>query len=170
MTEQWFTLRSKPNKEESLWQEVCLRGYQAYFPRLRVQPVNPRARRLKPYFPGYMFVQLDPALNALSALTWMPYSHGLVSFDNQPAPVPDSLVQAIRRRLERVNQAGGELFVDLQAGDTLVIQDGPFTGYEAIFDARLSDRERVRVLLKLLGNHRLPLELPAGQVQRKNRN
>ncbi len=169
MSAQWFTLRSKPNKEESLWQEACLRGYQVFFPRIRVQPVNPRARRIKPYFPGYMFVQLDPAATALSSLAWMPYSHGLVSFDSQPAPVPDSLVQAIRRRLDRVNQAGGELFVDLQAGDGLVIQDGPFAGYEAVFDARLSDHERVRVLLKLLGNRRLALDLPAGQVRRKNR-
>jgi len=52
----------------------------------------------------------------------------------------------------------------------VVISDGPFAGYEAIFDTRLPGSERVRVLLQLLNSQRrVPVELNAGQIQRRNR-
>ena len=63
---------------------------------------------------------------------------------------------------------GGELFDGLNPGDTIVISDGPFAGYEAIFDARLPGSERVRVLLQLLNSQRqIPVELKAGQIKQK---
>ena len=96
----------------------------------------------------------------------MPYSSGLVSFDAEPANVPESLIAALRRHVDVVNAAGGELFDGLKQGEVVFIQDGPFAGYEAIFDARLPGSERVRVLLKLLNKGQMPLELPAGQIKR----
>ena len=169
MTLQWYALRSKPNREDALYREAGARGFQVYYPRMRVQPVNPRARKVKAYFPGYMFVQADMHTVGFSTFAWLPYSNGLVFCGTEPSPVPDTLLNAIRRHLDGINAAGGELFAGLQAGDDVRIQGGPFAGYEAIFDSRLPGNQRVRVLLQLLTRERVPLELPAGQVQRKNR-
>ena len=69
--------------------------------------------------------------------------------------------------MDEINAAGGELFYGLKSGDMVTIQDGPFRGYDAIFDARLSGEERVRVFLKLLNKQHFPLELSARQIQRK---
>ena len=169
MTLRWYALRSKPNREEALWGEATARGFQVYYPRIRVQPVNPRARKIKPYFPGYMFVQAHIEAVGFSTFAWMPYSNGLVFCGSEPSPVPDVLINAIRRHLDDVNAAGGELFDGLKPGDIVEIQAGPFSGYEAIFDSRLPGNQRVRVLLELLSKGSLPLELPSGQIQRKNR-
>jgi hypothetical protein len=49
----------------------------------------------------------------------------------------------------------------------VVVQDGPFEGYEAIFDVRLPGSERVRILLKMLSDRHLPIELRAGQIRKK---
>ncbi len=166
MTLQWYTLRSKPNKEEALSREACARGFEIFFPQIRVQPINPRARKIRPYFPGYMFVRTDLQTVGFSALAWMPYSYGLVSFGAEPPPVPEGLLNAVQRRIEQINAAGGELLNGLKHGETVVIEAGPFAGYEAIFDARLPGSERVRVLLKLLSRQEVPLVLPAGQIQR----
>ena len=97
----------------------------------------------------------------------MPHSGGLVSFGAEPATVPDGLIAAIRRRVDEINRSGGEQLIGLEPGEAVVIQDGPFAGQEAIFDARLSGHERVRVLLKLLRGRQMPLELPSGQIERK---
>ena len=59
MTTHWYALRSKPCKEDILWRQVGLRGFECFYPRLRVKPVNPRSRKIRPYFPGYMFVRAD---------------------------------------------------------------------------------------------------------------
>ena len=80
--------------------------------------------------------------------------------------VPDNLVQAIRRHVDEINAAGGKQLAGLKQGETVVIQGGPFDGYEAIFDTRLAGTERVRVLLKLLRVRQMNVELPAAQIRR----
>ena len=169
MSGQWYALRSKPNKEEALSRELLARSYEVFYPQIHVQPVNPRSRKVRPYFPGYLFINIDLPVVGFSALAWMPHSYGLVFFGSEPASVPEALIAALRRHLEAVNAAGGELFDGLEPGEAVSIEAGPFTGYEAIFDAGLPGSQRVRVLLKLLNKNQIPLELPAGQVNRLKR-
>jgi transcription antitermination factor NusG len=165
----WYALKSKPRKEDAAWRQVVSQGFTVFYPRLQVHPINPRSRKLVPYFPGYLFVQVDLTQTGLSLFQWMPHTLGLVSFGGEPAVVPESLVQALQKRVEEINQAGGEIFHGLKPGDQVWISDGPFRGYEAIFDAHLPGSERVRVLLEFLGNRRrVTLELKTGQIERKN--
>jgi len=167
MAQYWYALRSKPRKEEVLWQKMRAEEIEVFFPRIRVQPVNPRSRKLKPYFPGYMFVFIDLDEVGISTFQWMPHAIGLVSFDGEPATVPDNLIHAIRKRVEEISAAGGEFFDGLKPGDAVNISSGPFVGYRAIFDARLPGSERVRVLIQMLSDRRVLVELGAGQVERK---
>lgn len=167
MTAHWYALRCKPRKEDTVWLQTRDQGMEVFYPRLRVQPVNPRSRKVRPYFPGYLFVNVDVSAVGLSTFQWMPHAVGLVCFGGEPATVPDNLIFAIRSRVEEISVAGGELFDGLRQGDTVKISYGPFEGYEAIFDARLPGTERVRVLLQLLNSRRVPVELDAGYIQKK---
>ncbi len=167
MTLQWYVLRSKSNKELALWRELTARGLECFYPQLRVRPVNPRSRKIRPYFPGYLFLHAD--LEQAGRLQWIPFSSGLVSFDEVPAAVPDNLIQAIRRHVDEINAAGVAQVAGLKRGEMVVVQGGPFDGYEAIFDTRLAGTERVRVLLKLLRARQINLELSETQIQRKKR-
>ena len=152
MAMKWYALRSKPRKEDVVWRQVHTLGFEIFYPRIRVQPVNPRSKKLRPYFPGYMFVQADLAEVGLSQFKWLPHSLGLVSFGDEPAIVPDNLIHAIKRRVEEIAEAGGELFDKLKSGDTVLISDGPFEGYEAIFDTRIPGSERVAASEAITGD------------------
>ena len=163
----WYVLRSKPRKEDFLYGQLRARKIEAYYPKLRVKPVNPRSRKIKPYFPGYLFVHVDLEEIDLSSLQWMPGSIGVVSFGKEPSWVPDSVVNAIRKQITKINAAGGENLAQLTAGDEVVVQSGPFAGYKAIFDMSLSGNERVLVLLQLLENQNMRLELPANQIEKR---
>jgi transcriptional antiterminator RfaH len=165
----WYALRSKSRKEDIVWKQARDKGFDIYYPRLRVNPVNPRARKLKPYFPGYMFIRVDLDRIGLSALQWMPHSLGIVLFGGEPAIVPDNLVVAIKHRVEEISEAGGLIFDGLKSGDKVKINHGPFEGYEAIFDARIPGSERVRVLLRLISERQVPVEMDVSQIQRKDR-
>jgi transcription antitermination factor NusG len=167
-SENWYALRSKPRKEDVLWRQLLSQGFETFHPRLRVHPVNPRSCKTRPYFPGYLFVHVDLEQVGQSVFQWMPYTLGLVSFGGEPATVPENMIQAIDRRLQEINAAGGERLAALHHGDTVSIQDGPFCGYEAIFDAALPGSERVRVLLEFLGNRRqVAVVLNVAQIERK---
>jgi transcription antitermination factor NusG len=169
MGEHWYALRSKPQKEDVVSKQVKVRGFEVFYPRLRVNPVNPRSRKYKSYFPGYIFVKADIEATGLSTFQWLPHSNGLVSFGGEPASVPDNLIFAIMRRVKEISDAGGEVFDDLHKGDVVRIGYGPFEGYEAIFDTRLPGTERVRVLLQFLSDRYVPVELDAGQLEPKKR-
>lgn len=170
MEKDWYALRCKPRKEDVVWQQVLSQGFETFYPRLKVNPVNPRAKKMKPYFPGYLFVQFNLEQVGKSVFQWMPHTLGLVSFGGEPATVPENLIHSIRSRVEEINRSGGEVFDGLQSGEKIRISDGPFSGYEAIFDARLPGSVRVRVLLELLGSQRqVPLVLDASQIERKRR-
>jgi transcriptional antiterminator RfaH len=165
----WYVVHSKPQKETLLWEQFRLRGVETYYPCIRVHPVNPRARTIKSYFPGYLFIQLDLDHDDISKLGWMPGAVGLVRFGGEPAIVPDKLLNAIQRRVDDINTAGGEVFDGLRTGDPIAIHAGPFDGYEAIFESRLPGSMRVKVLLELLQGQQLRVELPAGQIERIKR-
>lgn len=162
----WYALRSKPRKEDVLYQHVISRGFETFYPRIPVKTVNPRARQVAPYFPGYMFVFADLGAVGMSTFQWMPHALGLVSFDDTPAPVPEVLIEQIEARVAVIAAAGGELFLTLKPGDPVRIKGGAFAGYEAIFDARLSSSGRVRVLLELLTDRYVPVELSEAQLMR----
>lgn len=166
MNLQWYVLRSKPNKEMTLWRELCARGYECFYPQLHVSPVNPRSRKVRPYFPGYLFLYADLEQAGASKIQWMPFSNGFVSFGEVLATVPESLIHAIQRHVDEINAAGREQVAGFKQGEGVVIQGGPFDGYEAIFDASLPGRDRVRVLLKLLQVRQVHAELSAAQIRR----
>lgn len=168
MSLNWYAIHSHPNKEDLLWQQILSRGFESFYPRVRVHPANPRARKIKSYFPGYLFVRANLDSTGLSFFHWMPFATGLVSFGGEPSIVPDHLITTIQQRIGEIAEAGGILFDQLQPGDPVTIHSGPFTGYEAIFDARLAGRERVRVLLKMLSDQSVPLELDAGLIEKKS--
>ena len=165
MTISWYVMLSKPNREEFLARELESRNVEYYYPRLRVNPVNPRARRFKPYFPGYLFIHLDlEQVNVLS-LEHVPGAANLVSFGGEFSHVPDNILHAIRRKVDALNEKGGQSAADLHAGDQVEIESGPFAGYMAILDATLPGSERVRVLLQMLERRELPVEMPAHFVK-----
>jgi len=164
--ERWYVLQSKPQKENLLYEQLCLREIEAYYPCVRVKPVNPRARKIKSYFPGYLFVHVDLELLGISALQWVPGALGLVNFGGEPAFIAESILQAIRLRVENNPNNGSYFYSTLKPGDTVSINEGPFSGYKAVFDTRLSGSQRVRVLLEVLQNQQLRVELPAGHIQR----
>lgn len=161
----WHVIRSKPNREDFLTRELESRDVEYYYPRLRANPVNPRARRFKAYFPGYLFIHVDLEKVNTSSLERIPGAANLVSFGGEFSSVPENMVHAIRRKVDEVNEKGDERAAALHPGGRVEIEHGPFAGYTAILDANLPGTERVRVLLQMLAKRDLPVEMPAEYVR-----
>jgi transcriptional antiterminator RfaH len=165
----WYVLHSKPNREQFLFTQLQHREIETFYPRLRVEPNNPRARKVRPFFPGYLFVHVDLEQVPLSSLTYIPGAHSVVSFDYHPAVVPDDVIQLIKRNVARINREGKDSHQQLKHGDPVEVKSGPFEGYQAIFDTALKGSDRVRLLIKLLHGQQIRVQVPRGMVKSKNR-
>jgi transcriptional antiterminator RfaH len=166
MSEAWYALKSKPQKEMTVWHQAESRGFEIFFPCVRIEPVNPRSRRIRPYFPGYMFVRADLKQVGVSTFQFMPYTMGLVSFGSEPAVVADAIIQDLRCHMERIQREKQQPAHPFRKGDTVRIKDGPFEGYLAIFDHTLSGDDRVLVLLEMLADRRLHLQISASELEK----
>ena len=164
--EKWYALRVKPHKERTVSQQLQSWDVGIYCPLVRVKPKNPRAAKKKPYFPGYLFVHIDLESVGTNAINWMPGTVGLVSFGGTPAIVPDNLISELQQRLCQIEAEGGLEMVNLEPGDAVRIVEGPFAGYEAIFNMRLPGNDRVQVLLSFLSQYPHPVELDADDIQK----
>jgi len=170
MSENWYVLHVKAHKERAVNDLLETKGITAYYPYLKVEPVNPRARKRRPFFPGYLFVQLDLDDLGQNALRWTEGTHGLVTFGDEPATVPERLIHEIERRVEACNAAGGLQRETLHPGDKVRIVDGAFEGYEAIFDTSLAGSDRAQVLLTYLSRQPKRLIIDSEQIQKINDN
>ncbi len=143
-----------------------------YLPLIHVNPVNPRAARVRALFPCYIFVKFDPLATGLGVLQWTPGVRRLLEFGGQLAVIPENAVNEIKRRVAEISASGGLALDGLKHGETVRIVSGPFEGYEAIFDARLAGTERVRVLLEWIQRNQrrqgvpqvVPVELNASSI------
>lgn len=165
MSEHWYVLSIKPHKERSVYRYLQSQNIEAYHPVLKVDPVNPRSRHERPFFPGYMFVHIDLDDEGDNRLRWVPGTHGLVRFGERPAVVPDTLIKELRARVQAFQETQ-QTRKQLQKGDRVRIIKGPFAGYEAIFDVHLSGNDRVQVLLAYLNHHSHRLRIDAGDVEK----
>jgi transcription antitermination factor NusG len=161
----WHVMHSKPYKEELLYEQLCIRKVEVFYPCFKVEPVNPRARKSIPYFPGYLFIRADLDLLQSSALRWTPGAKGLVTFGNDPASVPDELIQALQLKLEKLNALNEKQPEGFEPGEVVMVQSGPFAGYHAIFDSNIPGHERVRVLMQLLRDRQITVELSVAQIK-----
>lgn len=169
MSLSWYVLHSKPNKEDFLFSQLRHRKVEVYYPRLGVDPVNPRSRKVRPFFPGYLFVQVDLENTPLSSLSYVPGANRVVSFDQEPAIVPDEVIHTIRQNVERINENPDTFHKQLRHGDPVIIEGGPFEGYQAIFDTHLEGSERVRLLIKLLRGQQMRVQIPTKMVKPKKK-
>ncbi len=146
-TMQWYAVHTK-SRQESLAQTSLRReGVETFYPRLRRKKTIRRKYRWVsgPLFPSYIFARFD--LSKSSRL--VKYATGvtnIVSFGGKPAAVDQSIIDAINAHCEEdvVTIAPP----DLQAGDTVEIQEGPLRGLKGIFEREVGDSERVVILLQ----------------------
>lgn len=163
MSCEWYAVFSKPLKESYVVHYLMGKGIEVYYPMVRV-----RKSEYKSFFPRYLFVHTDLQAIGTSALKWIPGSVGLVAFDGIPAVVPQHFIEALRHKLKDFNASDSHRLKDLKQGDHVVIIDGPFAGYEAVFDMRLSASDRVQVLLHWLGRE-MKTSLSVNAIERSRR-
>jgi transcriptional antiterminator RfaH len=105
-------------------------------------------KELKPLFPGYMFAKFDLEQN-YPLVRWARGVKKVLGCGETPASISEEAVEIIKERAD----AQGIVRVKhhLKPNDVVRIKTGPLKDLLGIFERWLSDSERVRILLNLIG-------------------
>jgi transcription antitermination factor NusG len=166
MTEQWYALHVKARRGNPFMTTSKAREWLSSPPTCTQRPVNPRSGRRRPFLPGYIFVRLELDELGANALRWAEGTHVLVTFGDEPAAVPDHLINEMRRQVAELNASGGLVQRELEQGDRVRIVEGAFAGYEAIFDTRVAGKHRVQVLLSYLSQQPKRLKIRPEHIRK----
>lgn len=161
----WYLLRTKPRQERFVEGLLAARGFNTYLPRVLEPPVHRRAPRGPvPLFPSYIFVHCVLAEH-FSPVNFCPGGVGVVRFGSEFAAVEDELIQFLRmRQKDRGYVAVAEARKAPSPGAKARVIGGVFAGYEGLVERYLPARDRVRLLLTLVGGRRL-VEVEARHIR-----
>ncbi len=150
----WYCLHTEPRQENKialvLQRELEL---EVFSPRIRFRRM--RAGRplwaTEALFPGYLFARFDyferrRQINALPGVT------RVVQFSDQPTPIDDSIMAELRALVQ--DNETVEVTADPQPGSEVIVTGGPMQGLRVLVTRVIPARQRVAILLELLGTAR----------------
>jgi len=148
----WYVVQSQPNAEAKAVTHLNRQGFETYLPRYLKR--RRHARRVDlvaaPLFPRYLFVSVDLESQRWRSIFSTVGVSRLVCNGENPAPVPDRVVEALVAR----HDANGCVRLDarpaFRQGDKIRVLDGAFVDCLGLYEG-LKDTERVAILLDLLG-------------------
>lgn len=164
--ENWYVLKTKPNREFFVCDQLSTRAIETYLPVSHSTALN-SSKQPRPYFPSYLFTKVDLQQVSLSSLVYMPGVNYMLMSDGKPTRVEQSIIDSIRSRILLLeNSALDSMGQNLARGDMIRITGGVFEGYEAIFDKRLSGGDRVQILIDFLQKQR-PVTIERNLIEKQ---
>jgi transcriptional antiterminator RfaH len=146
----WYVIQTKPKKEEEATSYLSTKGMEIFSPLMESFALrNGRMNKvLKPLFPGYIFGKFDLEQN-YPLVRWAKGVKNVLGFGGYPVPLSEEVVKAIKERTDPQNVL--RVKSHFETNDVVRIKTGPMKDLLGIFERWVSDSERVRILLSLIG-------------------
>jgi transcriptional antiterminator NusG len=173
----WYVLKAISGKEQKVKEYIELdmknHHYEKYVPQVlipikRVEQMVRNKRVIKEVnmLPGYVLVEAMLIGEIPHMLRNTPGVLGFLGGTDNPSP----LRQAEINRMLGVDADSDEvpqiLQTDYLEGESVRVVDGPFTGFNGTVEEVNSDKQKLKVSVKIFGRV-TPLELSFGQVEKE---
>lgn len=151
----WYLVQYKPNALQIAVRNLENQGFGTFLP---LQETTRRKgkifqRQLRPLFPGYLFVQLNPGKGPWRQVNNTRGVARLVRFSAEPSVVPNSIVDALTEQCDERNilrQTSETQSGQLHHGNQAKVKRGPFSGFIATV-ADIEPNNRINILIEIMG-------------------
>lgn len=150
----WYCVRTKSKAEHIAAAHLRrLEGVEVFCPRIRYQKATQRGKVWfkEALFPGYLLVAFD-LVESLRAVSSAHQVTKVVRFGEAYPSIGDGVVAELKRELD--NEELVTLEEPLAPGDEVQVTEGPMMGMRAIVTRLIPAKERVQILLEILGRER----------------
>jgi transcription elongation factor/antiterminator RfaH len=146
----WYAVNTLPHREFRAKRQLENQGFRVFLPE-RLKTVR-HARKLTnvqaPFFPRYIFVELDLTFHRWRSVNGTFGVSSLVMQGERPLPVPQGVVETMLASVADNNVLRFEH--SLRPGAEVRLIAGPFAEQLGILE-RLNDSGRIHVLLNIMG-------------------
>lgn len=160
----WHTIQSQKKHEHlAAAQLSAIDGVEIFCPRIRFERLSRHSNKGKvrvteALFPGYLFARFDYE-NLHRAVRYAPGVAKIVHFGDQIPLLPDEAIEELRHMASEEQ----ELIPVIEIGTDVQLAGGVWTGFEAVVTGFVEAKQRVKVLIDLLGRL-IETEVPFEQV------
>jgi transcriptional antiterminator RfaH len=148
---EWICVRTHPKHEHIAAARLShIDGIEVFNPRLRMERLTRRGRVCftESLFVNYVFARFVLE-TMLERVRFTPSVKSIVQFGSRPATIAESVIDELRLT---VAQSADTVFTDAPLeGDVAEVLEGPFCGELVTVERVLSARQRVEVLMEVLG-------------------
>jgi transcriptional antiterminator RfaH len=146
----WYVIQTKPKKEEEAKSYLSTKGLEIFNPLMETfsQRNGRMNKEFKSLFPNYIFGKFDLDQN-YSLVRWARGVKTILGFGGYPIPVSEEVIEIIKKRTDRHGIVRRSYH--FEPNDLVRIKSGPLRDLLGIFDRWVSDSDRVRILLNLIG-------------------
>ena len=151
----WYLVQCKPNAAQIAVSNLENQSFNTFLPLHEITKRKGKIfqQQIRPLFPGYVFVQIDPDQGPWRQVNSTRGVTRLVRLGAEPSVVPNEIVQTLIARCDEnsvLRQTSKTQSTQFHAGNQAQVVQGPFSG----FIATISDIEpnnRINILIELMG-------------------
>ena len=148
----WHVVQVHTHSEAKAQIHLTRQGFETYLPRYLKR--RRHARRTDtvaaPLYPSYLFVTFNPTIHRWRSIHSTVGVARLVCNGDVPAAIDDAIIGGLKSRENAQGFIQLERRPQFAAGDKVRVREGVFCDCLGLFDG-MSDRDRVAILLDLLG-------------------
>jgi transcriptional antiterminator RfaH len=145
----WYVIYTKQGKEGNVKIYLTMKGLEIFNPLMKTFSSGPRSPvELKSLFPNYIFGRFD-LYESYPLVRWAHGVRKVLGFGGYPAPVSEEAIEIIKNKVDEKGVA--RIRRRFEANDSVRIRSGSLKDLIGIFEGYVSDSDRVRILLNLIG-------------------
>ena len=160
----WYVIQTKPGNEHRVESNLSHQEIEVFLPLLEsFQYFSGRMiRKIGPLFRNYLFAKLDIDFHYYK-VKWTRGVSKILGNGTEPIPISEKVIQTIKEHMGKDNLL--KLEEEWREGDLVQITSGPFKELMGIFQKKISDSGRVRILMNLIGVD-VPVQVSRHQIKK----
>jgi transcriptional antiterminator RfaH len=147
----WYAVYTHPKQEDRANINLRAWGVETFNPQLQETRRNiytgAPIRIIKNLFPRYLFAKFK-ASELLHKVSFTRGVKSVVNFGGGAVAIDDEVISIIKSHVGEDNFV--KIGYNFKAGDKVTIKDGPFRNLTGIFDKKIKNTDRVRILLEAI--------------------
>ncbi len=160
----WYVVQTKPGNEHRVNTNLLNQEIETFLPLFKAHQLsNGRmVQRVKPLFPSYLFARFN-VIPHYGRVRWTRGVNKVLGSGEGPIPISEKVIEVIQSRMGEDNLV--RLENELKEGDTVQITSGPLKNLMGVFEKKMSNQGRVRILLSLIGVD-IPVQISQWQIKK----